>query len=100
MARNSIPRDIQNPRIFHEICAGSFAAMKLRLQKAVLLAGFVALSASARQSKPDPSSLAPVPPPSTPEDGAGIPRKPDTKPSEPPDRDKVSYALGMRLGLQ
>jgi len=50
--------------------------MKLKLQKALLLPGFIAVSAIAQEFKPAAT------------------------PSGPPDKEKVSYALGMNLGLQ
>lgn len=50
--------------------------MKLKLQTAVLLTGIIAVSAIGQE--PNPA----------------------TTPSGPPDKEKVSYALGMNLGLQ
>src|SRR5258708_31328552 len=47
--------------------------MKLKLQLPIVLGGLIALSSMAQA---------------------------DTKSSEPPDKEKISYALGMRLGLQ
>jgi FKBP-type peptidyl-prolyl cis-trans isomerase FkpA len=49
--------------------------MKLRLQKTAMLAGLIAFSAIAQETKPG------------------------TKPPQPPDKEKLSYALGMNLGL-
>jgi FKBP-type peptidyl-prolyl cis-trans isomerase len=50
--------------------------MKMTFQKALILTAFMAFSAVAQDFLSD------------------------TKPSEPPDKEKLSYALGMRLGLQ
>lgn len=50
--------------------------MRLKFQKAVLLGTFIAVSAFAQDSNPS------------------------SKPPEKPDKEKLSYALGMNLGLQ